>query len=633
MNEMLNKALELAKKGYAVFPLIPLEKRPATKHGVKDATTDLEAIRSWWDQMPDANIGVACGAPSHGLVVIDVDNKNGHSGTDALKRWTIEHGDFPKTLTVYTANNGFHLYFRDTGSWKNAAGVLDGVDIRTDGGYVVAAGSKLERGIYKQLDERPAIPSMPNKSVRDLLSLSGHSSGNATRHESSFIDDGQPISEGGRSDFLSHVAGALVTKNPGWSLDQLKDEVRRINEERCCPPLPDAELEKTIFKSLTRWKKKQDAAPPFSDASQPYFPPEEWSQIEMDQRENDDLELTSLTDIEEKEVEWLIPGYVPKRMLTIVCGTGGTGKTSLWCSLAASISRGAPTVLEGTFPREMDRSERDVLYFSAEDSTEYTLKETLLKNHADMQHIHTLELSDNRFSRVKFTSKYLEKLIDRYRPALVVFDPLQAFIDARVDMSKRNAMRDQLRPLVALGDMYNAAFIIIMHTNKARGNWGRMRMADSSDVWDIARSVLMLGVADSNQHEIYLSQEKCNVAPLAPTVILKNTNRVMTFEGYSDKKDFDFVSAEQNAKVEGSMNTSINECSNSILSELADQENGVMLASDMEALLKVMGYSVRTITGAKKELKEANMIFYKRESDPETGRQKVGGKWLICRKK
>ena len=61
---MLEYALKYALLGWRVFPCVPREKRPLTKHGVHDATTDLAEIRKWWESSPDANIAVACGDKS-----------------------------------------------------------------------------------------------------------------------------------------------------------------------------------------------------------------------------------------------------------------------------------------------------------------------------------------------------------------------------------------------------------------------------------------------------------------------------------------------------------------------------------------------------------------------------------------
>lgn len=131
----LAKAAEhYATSGLHVFPLRPREKTPLTPHGHKDATTDLAQVRAWWDQWPDANIGLACG-PSK-IVVIDIDGDEGMASWDALAaRLDLQ----VTTRVVRTGGGGLHLYFRAPGAAiRNSAGKLGrGIDVRGEGGYVV----------------------------------------------------------------------------------------------------------------------------------------------------------------------------------------------------------------------------------------------------------------------------------------------------------------------------------------------------------------------------------------------------------------------------------------------------------------------------------------------------------------
>ena len=135
-------ALEYARWGYPVFPCKergkPGEaKRPYTSRGFKDASTNLEDIRTWWRQHPHAMIGLPTGAVS-GLVVLDVDlHKPG--GREALDRLD----EFPATVYQSTPRGGKQYFFRHPGvripSGTEVFGV--GLDFKADGGYVIAAPS------------------------------------------------------------------------------------------------------------------------------------------------------------------------------------------------------------------------------------------------------------------------------------------------------------------------------------------------------------------------------------------------------------------------------------------------------------------------------------------------------------
>lgn len=144
---MYDAAIEYAKKGFAVFPLKYRDKVPLTRNGCKDATTDAAQIKAWWQKYPNANIGLATGSVSQNVFVIDldIDEDRGIDGYHSLEDWQREHGDFPETWTAITGRGGYHLYYRGNGRIKNRAGIIDGVDIRGNGGYLEKeAGEKID---------------------------------------------------------------------------------------------------------------------------------------------------------------------------------------------------------------------------------------------------------------------------------------------------------------------------------------------------------------------------------------------------------------------------------------------------------------------------------------------------------
>lgn len=95
-------------------------------------------------------------------------------------------------------------------------------------------------------------------------------------------------------------------------------------------------------------------------------------------------------------------------------------------------------------------------------------------------------------------------------------------------------------PLIGIGEQYGVTSLIVVHTNKKQGVFGRNRIADSADVWDIARSVMIVGsVPGSNER--YLSQEKSNYGPLSQTVLFNIGENGAEFTGFSDKHDADYV--------------------------------------------------------------------------------------------
>jgi len=153
----LRSALAYAAKGWPVLPLhspigsSPIGpgcscgqascggKHPRSRHGFHDATIDPQVIKAWWARWPDAGVGIRTGSAS-GLVVIDVDPA--HGGQASFNALLQDHGGLRQVpLRVRTGGDGWHLYFAHPGgSLPNDAGrrLGPGLDVRGDGGYVVA---------------------------------------------------------------------------------------------------------------------------------------------------------------------------------------------------------------------------------------------------------------------------------------------------------------------------------------------------------------------------------------------------------------------------------------------------------------------------------------------------------------
>jgi len=151
---LLRAALAYAGRGVPVFPCEPGAKRPLTRNGHWDATTDPRAIRRWWGRWPTANVGVPTGSKS-GVVVLDVDPDAG--GSESLAKLERAGGPAPTTARARTGGGGIHLFFRHPSGTeiRNSAGLLGaGLDVRGEGGYVVVPPSRT-RGPYRWVDTSP----------------------------------------------------------------------------------------------------------------------------------------------------------------------------------------------------------------------------------------------------------------------------------------------------------------------------------------------------------------------------------------------------------------------------------------------------------------------------------------------
>lgn len=601
---ILDAALDYAAAGYSVIP-VRSDKTPYTPHGLKDASQDPDTIRKWWETWPDANVAIACGRVSGNLVVLDVDMKNGKNGRLSIDIWQSEHGDFPETVMARTPSGGQHYYFRvkDPSQYKNTVEAIPAVDIRGDGAYVLVypsgiTGDKMytwARGVScTDVDEVADA----NESVLELLRKNSRDSKPQDAAKRQRVDM-HHVPEGQRNDTLFRFASKMV--GSGISRDAAL-EGARAEVATWDNPLPDFEIVKTVDSAYNSYQPNEQNV---------------YSDIEPVPND-DDIVVHTLDEFEEKDIEWLIPGYVPKEQITIVAGTGGVGKTSVWVSLVADLSSGKATVFEkgSDTAQYVQRKPLHVMFFSGEDTVEHVLRKKLRQEGAVLKNITTISLEDKHFEKILFGSKYLEAVVAKTKPDVIIFDPLQSFIGSKAKMADRNDIRQRMRCLIEFGSRYHTTSIIVMHTNKQQGAWGRNRMADSADLWDIARSVIMCGDTETDGVK-YLSHEKCNYAKPGDTILFKTEGGHATYFMKSGLKDRDFVLATNRVKKQRSDAPDVEEAEEMIMSALMEYPDG-LLTKELETLLEDGGIKTWAIKKAKANLKTRKKIKYLKTgtSDP-----------------
>lgn len=187
-------------------------KHPRTARGVNDATTDIQVINYWKTTYPQCNWGVAGGRQS-GLVIIDLDPR--HGGFESFDEYEAArpHGPLPTTRQAISGGGGRHHFFsypQDGEPVKNRVDWLPGVDIRSDGGYVILApGTHISGGTYRWRDWSQAIVELPADVASDIR-MSGAAASADARNllaDSSSILEGVP--EGKRDDTLFRWACRL----------------------------------------------------------------------------------------------------------------------------------------------------------------------------------------------------------------------------------------------------------------------------------------------------------------------------------------------------------------------------------------------------------------------------------------
>lgn len=257
----------------------------------------------------------------------------------------------------------------------------------------------------------------------------------------------------------------------------------------------------------------------------------------MEETISKDLGVKKLSEIEEKKIEWLIPGYIPQRQISILTGEDNYGEfniSDILCALAAKVSAGRNTFLLN--PEIQGNSgeckPEHVLFFSGRDSIEDTLIRKLRKNDANLENVYAMDVTDKKFSKLKFTGVFLEQLLQEYHPTLCIFDPVQDFLPNGVKMNAKNAVRKCIAPLVGLGEKYGTAFLIVVHTDNKRPIPGRKKISNSADIWNIGRSVLRVGETEEKNIN-YIAHEKSDYGQLCKTVLYRVEDERVIFERQS----------------------------------------------------------------------------------------------------
>lgn len=279
-------ALNYASFGFAVLPLHSAQqderctcrrpdcqsvgKHPIPPNGLHAATRDPEVIASWWREYPGANLGIQTGRDS-GLVVVDVDPR--HGGEESLAEIQARFGPFPRTPEVITGGAGRHLFFRHPGnadiSNATALGGYPGIDLRGDGGYVVAvpsvhqSGRTYEWGATCELGAVELAP-LP-RSIIDLRSGERGRSAASRPRSSAPLDHEDRIPEGQRNSTLTSLAGSM--RQRGMTPQEIEAALAIVSRERCDPPLPTDEVA-TIVASVSRYAPGPTAVPPTYDLTE-----------------------------------------------------------------------------------------------------------------------------------------------------------------------------------------------------------------------------------------------------------------------------------------------------------------------------------------------------------------------------
>lgn len=532
-------ALFWGSLGFYVFPVNSRNKRPYLEGGWRNySTRDPNQIHIWWAKEPAAAVAVDCGKSD--LLVIDLDrnHSNGADGVAAFDEIAKQHGGVPDTPRIFTPNGGQHLVFAAPSDeeFGNSTGSLPaGIDVRGQGGYVIASGTVMADGRRYSPDRNVSKLSEAVKNgnlatppawLLTIIRGSRAKEPKQTHSESvplSISDTRERVETAleficpDDRDVWVKVCGALHDSG----LPNVEDIATRWSQRS---HKFDAAEQKKLWKSLSRpTGKRTTLGTIFFLAAQNGYQISSFdrsissrcAEIDFIVRDPGFVELIRADSLPPEPINWLFPGWLARGKLHILGGAPGTGKTTIALGMAAVVSAG------GKWPDQSRCIPGNVIIWSGEDDARDTLVPRLMAAGADLARVYFVgecRTGDQRrtFDPARDMEGLLEMISGIGGASLIIVDPI---ISAVAGDSHKNAeTRRALQPLVDAAASCDAVLIGVTHFTK--GTAGREpleRITGSIAFGAVARIVLVASkvseAGDGGEGLRVLCRAKSNIGP------------------------------------------------------------------------------------------------------------------------
>jgi RecA-family ATPase len=343
------------------------------------------------------------------------------------------------------------------------------------------------------------------------------------------------------------------------------------NRQRCHPPLPDDEVS-GIAASVGRY-------------------PQGMAHPNKTRR----ADVRCLADVQAQAVEWLWEPYIPLKMITVVSGDPGAGKTFLSLALAASLTQGKGMVT-GT-----EAAPCNVLYLSHENSPEHVTRPRFDALEGDVSRFFLLEgtkTDDGTAGRITLADlEQLEEAITEHKARLVIIDPLQSFLGGDVDAHRANQTRPIFDGLIRLAEKTGCALLITRHLSKGLGGSALYRGMGSIDITGAARSELLIAKEPDQEGRIVMAQSKNSLAEFGPSLTYSiGSDKKLHWHGKSSFKANDLLTAPSSAEER----SAVDEAEDFLRETLAD---GPRLVKEVQSQAEEEGISKATLRRAQSRLR------------------------------
>jgi len=439
VNKTLEEALLWHNAGCSVIPLRKGRKEPPfawKQYQIERA--ELQEVCDWFDE-ERYDVGVVTGKIS-GISVIDLDLAKGGklSGIESVNKAGIKLPKGTNALIHRTSSGGWHVICKYDKRFKQTQDLIDGLDIRNDGGYIKVSGdnrndpNKPSNNPYRRYsgqvskecfadfyDDRLVRQPQPNMTPMTLSTNTVKST----------------VSQGSRNNALTSEVGKYKAKN--MSEQQAIILAKQFNITNCNPPLSEVEV-LGIVNSIYSYPATQK---PDIDLSS---------------------HMVNMGEVIEEDVDWLWKGWLAKGKLQIFAGVEGSGKTFALLDIAISVARGS------NFPDGTPAPKGNVLFFNFEDGLADTIKKRLVMLGHSGDNIYALDWSKIAQQLSLGDSTFLKKLkelIHQYKAELIIIDPLSSLLGG-VNDSKETSLRPMLENLGAIATETKCAFALVKHFSK-----------------------------------------------------------------------------------------------------------------------------------------------------------------------